>query len=88
MTPTVTIAKYLHLLMPLLCSDESVTRKEVELDELLDWENFEDFNLVSDDFFTVFCVAVRLHSVKRNSTEKNREIGCDDIQCNHPELCV
>lgn len=36
------IAKYRHLLMPLICSDESVTRKEVELDELLDCEDFKE----------------------------------------------
>lgn len=51
--------------MPLICSEESLTRKEEELDELLDWKDFEelrDVSLVIDDFFIVFCVAVRLHS--------------------------
>lgn len=44
--------------MPLICSEELRPRKEAELDELLAWEEFED----PDDFFVVFCVAVRLHS--------------------------
>lgn len=32
----------LHLPIPLIWSEESVTRKEEELDELLDFEEFED----------------------------------------------
>lgn len=60
--------------MPLICSDKSVTRKEVELDELLDWEDFEewrDLSLVTDDFFVVFCVAVRLQSIKNKFHKTN-----------------
>lgn len=32
----------LHLPIPLIWSEESVARKEEELDELLDFEEFED----------------------------------------------
>lgn len=55
--------------MPLVCSDMSFARKEEELEELLDWKDLDegrDVSLLTDDFFVVFCVAVRLHSVNRN----------------------
>lgn len=58
----------LSLPMPLFWSEESLTRNEGEPDELLDSDEWRDVSLVTDDFFTVFCVAVRLHSVKRNLT--------------------
>lgn len=54
--------------IPSLCSEMSLLRKE-ELEELLPREVLEwrDVLLVSDDFFAVFCVAVRLHSVKKKT---------------------
>lgn len=56
-----------HSPIPLLWSKESLTRKEEELEELWDWDEFDRVvNLVTDDFFTVFCVAVRLHSKGKN----------------------
>lgn len=54
-----------YLPMPLICSEESLTRQEEEPDVLLDWEDWRDVSLVTDDFFLVCCVAVRLHSVKK-----------------------
>lgn len=65
------VAVTLYLLMPLIWSEVSLTRNDVGLDELLDFadsEDWRDVSRVTDDFFVVFCVAVRLHSVKRIST--------------------
>lgn len=57
----------LCLPMPLIDSELSLTRKADDPPELLDSEDIEeltDVNMVNEDFFAVFCVAVRLHSVK------------------------
>ena len=47
--------------MPLGSSGESLARKE----ELLDSEELREVTPLTDDFFFVFCVAVRLQSEER-----------------------
>lgn len=45
--------------MPFVPSEELLTRKVEELGEFDEWKD------VSGDLFTVFCVAVRLHSKRQ-----------------------
>lgn len=54
-----------HVPIPQMFSDGSLTRQEEELDELLDFEELTGVSFIDFVFFTVFCVAVRLHSEKR-----------------------
>lgn len=67
-----------YVLMPLLCSEASLKRKA---EEWLEWDESEDcrdVSRVTEDFFAVFCVAVRLHSVKR--TPPTPEVVCFSME--------
>lgn len=66
-TEDVTVVVAGYILMPLLWSEVSLKRKAEELLELDESEDWRDVSRVTEDFFAVFCVAVRLHSVKRIS---------------------
>lgn len=64
-----------HSPMPLICSEDSLTRNDEEPDELLEFEELRDVSLVTDAFFMVFCVAVRLHSVEKKKKSTRQKVN-------------